>query len=145
MGTLKSGSKGTQACLDAYSAVMGIVSDLETAKMFAASGVLFSEGGNVGLFPKHREEILETAKVHVLTSVFIKQDKLATLCLCICIQTLLEATKELVTSAGASQDDLAAAASRAVETITKESECIKMGAASLGAEDTEAQVCLCIA
>lgn len=63
-----------------------------------------------------REHILKTAKV------------------------LVEDTKLLVSGAGASQEKLAQAAQSSVNTITKLADVVKLGAASLGAEDPETQV-----
>ena len=63
---LKLGSKGTQACSEAISTIMGIVGELETTAMFAAAGALYSDaagaGGGRG-FAEHRVKILEEAKV----------------------------------------------------------------------------------
>ncbi len=74
-----------------------------------------------------REHILKTAKV------------------------LVEDTKLLVSGAGASQEKLAQAAQSSVNTITKLADVVKLGAASLGAEDPETQVltpavrtCVCV-
>lgn len=53
----------------------------------------------------------------------------------------MEDTKLLVSGAGASQEKLAQAAQSSVNTITKLADVVKLGAASLGAEDPETQVC----
>lgn len=55
-------------------------------------------------------------------------------------QVLVEDTKLLVSAAGGSQEQLAYAAGKSVQTITNEAEYIKLGAKSLGADDIEAQV-----
>lgn len=52
----------------------------------------------------------------------------------------MEDTKLLVSGAGASQEKLAQAAQSSVNTITKLADVVKLGAASLGAEDPETQV-----
>lgn len=67
-----------------------------------------------GLSP--REGILKTAKV------------------------LVEDTKVLVQNAAGSQEKLAQAAQSSVATITRLADVVKLGAASLGAEDPETQV-----
>ena len=43
LAALQQGSRGTQACINASSAVQGIVSDLDTTVLFAASGTLNPE------------------------------------------------------------------------------------------------------
>lgn len=53
----------------------------------------------------------------------------------------MEDTKLLVSGAGASQEKLAQAAQSSVSTITKLADVVKLGAASLGSEDPETQVC----
>lgn len=53
----------------------------------------------------------------------------------------MEDTKQLVSGAGASQEKLAQAAQSSVSTITKLADVVKLGAASLGSEDPETQVC----
>lgn len=63
---LKLGSKGTQACSEAISAIMGIVGELETTAMFAAAGALYPDAAGAGggrSFAEHRVKILEEAKV----------------------------------------------------------------------------------
>ena len=55
-------------------------------------------------------------------------------------KALVEDTKLLVSGAGASQEKLAQAAQSSVATITKLADVVKLGAASLGAEDPETQV-----
>ena len=66
--------------------------------------------------PSPREGILKTAKV------------------------LVEDTKVLVQNAAGSQEKLAQAAQSSVATITRLADVVKLGAASLGAEDPETQV-----
>lgn len=66
--------------------------------------------------PTLREGILKTAKV------------------------LVEDTKVLVQNAAGSQEKLAQAAQSSVATITRLADVVKLGAASLGAEDPETQV-----
>ena len=55
-------------------------------------------------------------------------------------KALVEDTKTLVTGAASDQEQLAMAAQSAVMTITRLADCVKMGAASLGSEQPEAQV-----
>lgn len=43
LAALQQGSRGTQACINASSAVQGIVSDLDTTVLFAATGTLQPE------------------------------------------------------------------------------------------------------
>ena len=43
LAALQQGSRGTQACINAASAVQGIVGDLDTTVMFAATGTLHPE------------------------------------------------------------------------------------------------------
>jgi talin len=115
VAALKSGSKGTQACNEAVSTISGLIGDLETTAMFAAAGALQNEAAGTA-FAEHRENILLNAKV------------------------LVEDTKYLVGAAGLTQERLAEAAIKAIGTITKETEYIKLGASSLGTDDIEAQV-----
>lgn len=68
--------------------------------------------------PVSRENILKTAKA------------------------LVDNTKQLVSGAGAGQEKLAQAAQSSVMTITNLADVVKLGAASLGAEDPETQVSL---
>ncbi|XP_035247969.1 talin-1 isoform X2 [Anguilla anguilla] len=116
LAALQAGNRGTQACITAASAVSGIIADLDTTIMFATAGTLNRE--NAETFADHRENILKTAKA------------------------LVEDTKLLVSGAGASQEKLAQAAQSSVLTITKLADVVKLGAASLGAEDPETQVVL---
>lgn len=118
MSAIQSGAVGTQACNEAVSSIRGLVGDIETMTMFASAGALNPEG-QVGVFAEHRDQILETAK------------------------KLVDDTKRLVSSAAASQEQLAMAARQAVKTITAEVEHVKMGASVLSADDVGAQVCLC--
>ncbi|XP_041914583.1 talin-1 isoform X5 [Alosa sapidissima] len=113
LAALQAGNRGTQACITAASAVSGIIADLDTTIMFATAGTLNRE--NAETFADHREHILKTAKA------------------------LVEDTKLLVSGAGASQEKLAQAAQSSVGTITKLADVVKLGAASLGAEDPETQ------
>ncbi|UJR21334.1 hypothetical protein I4U23_024428 [Adineta vaga] len=114
---LQSSLRGTQACIHAASTVNGIITDLDTTILFATAGSLHSEHVDE-IFADHREAILKTAKI------------------------LVEDTKTLVAAAASSQEQLASAAQAAVRTITKLAEVVKMGAASLGANDGEAQIML---
>nr|XP_061836684.1 talin-1-like isoform X1 [Nerophis lumbriciformis] len=116
LAALQAGNRGTQACITAASAVSGIIADLDTTIMFATAGTLNRE--NSETFADHREYILKTAKA------------------------LVEDTKLLVSGAGASQERLAQAAQSSVCTITKLTDVVKLGAASLGSEDPETQVVL---
>ncbi|KAL3194752.1 hypothetical protein MRX96_016063 [Rhipicephalus microplus] len=117
MAALQAGSRGTQACINAASTVSGIIGDLDTTIMFATAGTLHSEKEG-DQFVDHRENILKTAKA------------------------LVEDTKTLVAGAASSQEQLAVAAQNAVSTIVQLAEAVKLGAASLGAHNPEAQVLL---
>ncbi|CAF0840452.1 unnamed protein product [Didymodactylos carnosus] len=117
LAALQASARGTQACINAASTVSGIIADLDTTILFATAGTLNSERDGE-TFADHREAILKTAKA------------------------LVEDTKTLVAGAASSQEQLASAAQAAVRTITKLAEVVKLGAASLGAEDGEAQVLL---
>lgn len=56
-------------------------------------------------------------------------------------KTLVEDTKLLVSGAASSQEKLAQAAQSSASTITQLAEVVKLGAASLGSDDPETQVC----
>ncbi|CAF1241967.1 unnamed protein product [Rotaria magnacalcarata] len=117
LAALQTSARGTQACINAASTVSGIIADLDTTILFATAGTLNAEQDGE-TFADHREAILKTAKA------------------------LVEDTKTLVAGAASSQEQLASAAQAAVRTITKLAEVVKLGAASLGADDGEAQVML---
>ncbi|KRT81226.1 hypothetical protein AMK59_5662, partial [Oryctes borbonicus] len=117
LAVLQSGSRGTQACINAASTVSGIIGDLDTTIMFATAGNLNPENENES-FADHRENILKTAKA------------------------LVEDTKTLVAGAASSQEQLAVAAQNAVSTIVQLAEVVKFGAASLGADNPDSQVML---
>ncbi|KAJ8958588.1 hypothetical protein NQ318_016309 [Aromia moschata] len=117
LATLQSGSRGTQACINAASTVSGIIGDLETTIMFATAGNLNPENEHES-FADHRENILKTAKA------------------------LVEDTKTLVAGAASSQENLAVAAQNSVATIVQLAEVVKFGAASLGSDNPESQVML---
>ncbi|XP_042904301.1 talin-2 isoform X1 [Parasteatoda tepidariorum] len=117
LAALQAGSRGTQACINAASTVSGIIGDLDTTIMFATAGTLHAENENE-TFSDHRENILKTAKA------------------------LVEDTKTLVAGAASSQEQLAVAAQNAVTTIIQLAEVVKLGAASLGANNSDAQVLL---
>lgn len=117
LAALQAGSRGTQACINAASTVSGIIGDLDTTIMFATAGTLHAENENE-TFSDHRENILKTAKA------------------------LVEDTKTLVAGAASSQEQLAVAAQNAVTTIIQLAEVVKLGAASLGSNNPEAQVLL---
>ena len=55
-------------------------------------------------------------------------------------KSLVEDTKTLVAGATSNQEQLATAAQSAVMTITRLSDCVKLGAGSLGSEQPDAQV-----
>ncbi|XP_048581539.1 talin-like isoform X2 [Nematostella vectensis] len=114
LAALITGSRGTQACINAASTVQGIVSDLDTTVMFATAGTLNPETPGE-TFADHREDILRTAKV------------------------LVEDTKRLVASAQASQDVLATAAESSVGSVSKLTDHVKLGAAAMGSDDSDAQ------
>ncbi|KAH9509677.1 Talin-2, partial [Bulinus truncatus] len=116
LAALQAGARGTQACINAASTVSGIIGDLDTTIMFAAAGTLNDEGSES--FADQRENILKTAKA------------------------LVEDTKTLVAGAASNQEQLAAAAQCAVKTITRLADVVKLGAASLGSDQPEAQVLL---
>ncbi|XP_053387301.1 talin-1-like [Mercenaria mercenaria] len=116
LATLQSGSRGTQACINAAHTVSGIIADLDTTIMFATAGTLNADGDEN--FADHRENILKTAKA------------------------LVEDTKTLVAGAASNQEQLANAAQMAVKTITRLADVVKFGAGSLGSEQQEAQVLL---
>ena len=115
LAALQASSRGTQACINAASTVSGIIGDLDTTILFATAGTLHAEDENES-FADHRENILKTAKA------------------------LVEDTKTLVAGAASSQEQLAVAAQNAVATIVQLSEVVKLGAASLGSNNPEAQV-----
>ncbi|GAB1607177.1 talin-1-like isoform X1 [Argonauta hians] len=116
LASLQSGSRGTQACINAASTVSGIIGDLNTTIMFATAGTLNTEDDEN--FTDHKESILKTAKA------------------------LVDDTKLLVAGAASNQEQLANAAQMAVKTITQLSDVVKLGAASLGSDQPEAQVLL---
>lgn len=115
LAALQAGSRGTQACINAASTVSGIIGDLDTTILFATAGTLHAENEDE-TFADHRENILKTAKA------------------------LVEDTKTLVAGAASSQEQLAVAAQNAVATIVQLSDVVKLGAASLGSNNPEAQV-----
>ncbi|CAG5121597.1 unnamed protein product, partial [Candidula unifasciata] len=116
LASLQAGARGTQACINAASTISGIIGDLDTSIMFASAGTLNDEGSES--FADQRENILKTAKA------------------------LVEDTKTLVAGAASNQEQLAAAAQCAVKTITRLADVVKLGAASLGSNQPEAQVLL---
>lgn len=82
---------------------------------FATAGTLPAENED-DTFSDHRENILKTAKA------------------------LVEDTKTLVAGAASTQEQLASAAQNAVATILQLADVVKLGAASLGQDNTDAQV-----
>ncbi|WP_411027537.1 hypothetical protein, partial [Salmonella sp. s54925] len=64
LAALQSGSRGTQACINAETTIMGLVSDLDTTVMFATAGTLNPEVDGEK-FTDHREDILRNAKMLV--------------------------------------------------------------------------------
>lgn len=114
---LEAKSRGTQACTCAASTVSGLIGDLDTTIMFATAGTLNPDNENE-TFADHRENIFKTAKA------------------------LVEDTKTLVAGAASSQEQLAIAAQNAVITMVNLAEAVKLGAASLGSQNSEAQVLL---
>ena len=56
LATLQSGSRGTQACINAAHTVSGIICDLDTTIMFATAGTLNAEGDES--FADHRFVVL---------------------------------------------------------------------------------------
>ena len=57
LAALQAGSRGTQACINAASTVNGIVSDLDTTVMFAATGTLSPETDDES-FADHRSAVI---------------------------------------------------------------------------------------
>lgn len=57
-------------------------------------------------------------------------------------KALVEDTKLLVAGAASSQEKLAQAAQSSAKTITQLTDVVKLGAASMGSEDPETQVCV---
>ena len=76
LAALQAGAVGTQACHEAMSTIVSIVSELETTALFCTAGALNPEDTSVSNFAEHRVSVLETAKL------------------------LVEDTKRLVSSAG---------------------------------------------
>ncbi|CAF0748960.1 unnamed protein product [Brachionus calyciflorus] len=116
----KTSAKGTQACISAGNAVNGIIADLNTVIMFATAGTLRSETESDSL-GNHRELILRSAKM------------------------LVEDTKSLVSASGTTcidQEELAQSVQTSVKTMIKLSDAVKLGAASLGSDQPDAQVLL---
>lgn len=64
LGALHSGSRGTQACINAASTVSGIIGDLDTTILFATAGSL-NPDSPAEHFGDHSEAILRTAKALV--------------------------------------------------------------------------------
>lgn len=117
LSALQAGSRGTQVCINACSTVSGIIGDLETTIMFATAGTLNPENeGDV--FSVYRENILKSAKA------------------------LVDDTKSLIAGAASNQEQLADAAQNAVTTIVQLSETVKLGAGSLSATNSQAQILL---
>lgn len=116
LAALKAGSSGTQACINAASTVSGIIGDLDTTIMFATAGTLPSDEG--ASFSDHRENILKTAKA------------------------LVEDAKTLVAGAVSTQEQLAVAAKNGVATMLQLAEVVKLGASTLGSDNSGAQVML---
>ncbi|RWS15528.1 talin-1-like protein [Dinothrombium tinctorium] len=117
LSALQASSRGTQACVNAASTISGILGDLDTTIMFASAGTLTAENESE-TFADYRKNILKTAKA------------------------LVEDTKTLVAGAASTQEQLAVAVHNAVTTITQLAEVVKLGAASLGSNNSEAQVLL---
>jgi talin len=118
--SFKTSARGTQACINSDSAVNGIIADLNTVIMFATAGTLKAESDG-DTFSNHRELILRSAK------------------------TLVEDTKSLVSVSGRAQieqDELAECVETSVKTITRLADAVKLGSASLGSDQPEAQVLL---
>lgn len=117
LAAFQAGFRGTQACIVASNSVQGIISDIDTTILFANSGALNPEMPD-DTFAIYKDEILKTAKA------------------------LVEDTKTLVAGAASSQEALAVAAQNAVTTITQLATAVKQGAATLGSNNSEAQVML---
>lgn len=115
LATLQAGSIGTQACIDAVNTLNGIVGDLETTIMFAQAGTLNPETGSE-TFGDLKESMLKTAR------------------------DLVEDTKALVVGAQGSQEQLATSAQKVLASMNSLADKVKLGATSLGSDDSEAQV-----
>ena len=115
LATLQAGSIGTQACIDAVNTLSGIIGDLDTTIMFAQAGTLNPEPGSE-TFGEQKEDLLKTAR------------------------DLVEDTKALVVGAQGSQEQLATSAQRVLASMNSLADKIKLGATSLGSEDSDAQV-----
>lgn len=118
--SFKTSAKGTQACISANSSVNGIIADLNTVIMFATAGTLKAETDSDS-FSNHRESVLRSAK------------------------TLVEDTKSLVSASGTTvidQNELAQSVQTSVRTMVKLADAVKLGAASLGSDQPDAQVLL---
>ena len=50
--TIQTGSRGTQACINAAGTIDGVIADLETTVMFASAGTLSPDPGET--FANHR-------------------------------------------------------------------------------------------
>ncbi|KAH9369268.1 hypothetical protein HPB48_012344 [Haemaphysalis longicornis] len=118
LAALQAGSRGTQACINAASTVSGIIGDLDTTIMFATAGTLHSEREG-DQFVDHRSgEHPEDG------------------------QGPGGGHQDAGGGAASSQEQLAVAAQNAVSTIVQLAEAVKLGAASLGAHNPDAQVML---
>ncbi|KAK3099739.1 hypothetical protein FSP39_008848 [Pinctada imbricata] len=114
LAALQEGSKGTEACINAMSNISSVVADLETSIMFAQAGTLTSEGG---MFADHREDIATAVKSMVCDT-------------------------ESLAGVVSKQDKLVGAAQQTVVSVTTLADMVKLGAISLGSENSSSQVLL---
>jgi talin len=116
MLTVQSGSRGTQACINAAGAIDGIIADLDTTIMFATAGTLNPEPGET--FANHRDGILQTAR------------------------QLVDSAKLLVAGAASNQEQLMTAAGNVSAIIAQVADSVKRGASALGSHQPDAQIML---
>eukprot|EP00123_Amoebidium_parasiticum_P019071 comp24336_c0_seq6/m.46161 comp24336_c0_seq6/g.46161 ORF comp24336_c0_seq6/g.46161 comp24336_c0_seq6/m.46161 type:complete len:710 (-) comp24336_c0_seq6:415-2544(-) len=113
-GALQQGAKGIRACENAVQALEGLVGDLNTTAMFASAGSLTKENP-ADTFNGHKDELSAHAK------------------------DLVETTKGLVASASGSQEVLADAANKALQSTQQLAATAKRAAVAVGPEDRGAQ------
>lgn len=111
---LPSDYQGILACVSAARTVRGIVAELETTIIFTTAGALCKQEDEC--FASYKDDMVKTANA------------------------LVDDTKRLVKGTASDQETLAGAAQQAVKTITKLADVVKLGAASLGSDQQEAQV-----
>jgi talin len=141
--SFRASAKTTQACINAENSVNGIIADLNTVIMFATAGTLKSESDS-DTFSNHREAILHTAKELV-------EDTRSLVSSCGSTTSTSDSTNGGVAASSlpntsidssSKQDCLAEGVNTSVKTITKLADTVKLGAASLGCDQPDAQVLL---